>query len=90
MPFLSSLSLGMATYQRTAALRYELGGDHTYTFVEGVVAHSKAPGNGAGEPCGRLELTRPQGSRSWQRLTRPALPTTSRTAPSRSIRPWQL
>lgn len=26
-------------------MRYELGGDHTFTFVEGVVAHNKAPGN---------------------------------------------
>ncbi|KAI1084494.1 serine hydrolase FSH [Whalleya microplaca] len=29
---------------QTAALRYELGGDHTYTFVEGVVSQDKAPG----------------------------------------------
>ncbi|KAI1662267.1 serine hydrolase FSH [Daldinia decipiens] len=27
-----------------AALRYELGGDHTYDFVEGVVAQDRAPG----------------------------------------------
>ena len=27
-----------------AALRHELGGDHTFDFVEGVVPHPKAPG----------------------------------------------
>ncbi|ROV87843.1 hypothetical protein VMCG_10549 [Cytospora schulzeri] len=38
------IPVGTRTERGTAALRYELGGDHTYTFVEGVVAHSKAPG----------------------------------------------